>query len=72
MVNRSGQRLYLQSAYAIPDEAKREQEVKPFSLTGDNFRKIIVRKDTGKRWFDENGILNLSIYDFLLDPSAID
>lgn len=71
VVNRSDQRLYIQSAYALPDDEKREQELKPFSLTGDSFRKIIVRRDVGRRWFDERGILNLSIYDFLLDESAI-
>ena len=71
VVNRSGERLYIQSAYALPDDEKREQELKPFSLTGDSFRKIIIRKDVGRRWFDERGILNLNIYDFLLDESAI-
>lgn len=72
VVNRSGQRIYIQSAYALPDDEKRAQELKPFSLTGDNFRKIVVRRDMGRRWFDENGILNLSVYDFLLDPKALD
>ncbi len=71
VVNRSGERLYIQSAYALPDEDKRKQELKPFSLTGDSFRKIVVRHDMGRRWFDERGILNLSIYDFLLDEAAI-
>ena len=71
VVNRSGERLYIQSAYALPDDEKREQELKPFSLTGDSFRKIVVRHDTGRRWFNETGVLNLGIYDFLLDPAAI-
>jgi hypothetical protein len=71
VVNRAGERLYIQSAYALPTDEKRLSELKPFSLTGDSFRKIIVRTDVGKRWFDENGVLNLSIYDFLLDQNAI-
>lgn len=71
VVNRSGERLYIQSAYALPDEEKRAQELKPFSLTGDSFRKIVVRHDMGRRWFNDEGVLNLGIYDFLLDPSAI-
>ena len=71
VVNRAGERLYIQSAYALPDEEKRLAELKPFSLTGDSFRKIIVRNDVGRKWFDENGILNLSVFDFLLDESAL-
>ena len=31
-------------------------ELRPFALTGDSFPKIVVRKDIGKRWYDENGI----------------
>lgn len=71
VVNRAGERLYIQSAYALPDEEKRLAELKPFSLTGDSFRKIIVRNDVGRKWFDETGILNLSVFDFLLDESAL-
>ncbi len=71
VVNRAGERLYIQSAYALPTDEKRTAELKPFSLTGDSFRKVIVRTDVGKRWFDENGILNINIYDFLLDWDAL-
>ena len=71
VVNRSGERVYIQSAYAIQTEEKRLAELKPFSFTGDSFRKVVVRKDVGRRWFDESGVLNISVYDFLLDPSAI-
>ena len=42
-----------------------------YLFTGDSFRKVVVRKDVGRRWFDESGVLNISVYDFLLDPSAI-
>lgn len=71
VVNKRGERVYVQSAFVLPDNAKRECELKPFSLTGDSFRKIIVRNDIGRRWFDENGILNISLVDFLLDPSVV-
>ena len=50
---------------------KKVQELKPFSLTGDSFRKIIVRNDIGRRGFDESGILNISLADFLLDPASV-
>ena len=48
-----------------------EAELRPFSLTGDSFPKIIVRRDTGKRWYDEKGILNINLIDFLLDKELI-
>ena len=47
------------------------QENKPFSLTGDYFPKIIVRHDITKRWYNESGVLNIGIVDFLLDDSII-
>lgn len=66
-----GKRVYIQSAYALPDEAKAEVENRPFGLTGDSFPKIIVRHDIRKRWYDDNGILNIGIIDFLLDQTVV-
>ena len=71
VVNKTSERVYVQSAYALQDEEKKASELKPFSLTGDSFRKIIVRNDVGLRWFDEQGILNISIQDFLTDDSVV-
>lgn len=71
VVNSGGKRTYIQSAYALPDEEKAETENKPFHLTGDSFPKIIVRHDIRKRWYDDNGILNIGVIDFLLDDSII-
>lgn len=64
-----GKKTYIQSAYALPTEEKSLTENKPLSLTGDSFPKIIVRNDIRKRWYDENGILNIGVIDFLLDDS---
>ncbi len=64
-------KVYIQSAYAMPTEEKMSSEIKPFSLIGDFFPKVVVRKDIGRRWYDDNGILNISLIDFLLDESAI-
>ena len=44
---------------------------KPFALTGDSFPKIIVRHDIRKRWYDEGGILNINVIDFLLDDTLV-
>lgn len=71
VVNSGGKRAYIQSAYAMPTEEKAEAELKPFALTGDSFPKIVIRKDIGKRWYDDSGVLNINIIDFLLDKELI-
>lgn len=71
VASKGGKKVYIQSALALPDEAKTEQELRPFSLTGDSFPKIIVRRDISKRWYDDSGVLNIGLTEFLLDDSAI-
>lgn len=71
-VSDSGSRkAYIQSAYAMHSEEKMEQEARPFSLTGDSFPKLVVRKDIGNRWYDDSGILSINLIDFLLDKELI-
>lgn len=71
VATKGGKKIYIQSAFALASEEKIESELKPFSLTGDSFQKIIVRGDIKKRWYDESGILNIGITDFLLDENAV-
>ena len=71
VASRGGKKTYIQSAYALDTEEKAATEVKPLSLTGDSFPKIIVRHDIRKRWYDDNGVLNIGILDFLLDDSLV-
>ncbi len=71
VVTSGGKKTYIQSAYSRPTEEKAKVELRPFALTGDSFPKIVVRKDIGKRWYDENGILNINLIDFLLDKELI-
>ena len=71
VVNTGGKRSYIQSAYAMPTEEKTEIELRPFSLTGDSFPKILVRRDIGKRWYDDYGVLHINLIDFLLDKTVI-
>ena len=65
-------RLYIQSAYSIPDEAKRTQEIRPFRKIDDSFRKIIITGDMTPSYYDDYGVLTVNIYDFLLDPKSIE
>ena len=71
VVSSGGKKTYIQSAYSIPTEEKATVELRPFALIGDSFPKIVVRKDIGKRWYDDNGILNINLIDFLLDKDLI-
>ena len=71
MATLGSKRTYIQSAYALETEEKVITESKPFGLTGDSFPKVIVRHDIGKRWYDDYGILNVGILDFLLDDSIV-
>ena len=70
--NLGSSRYYIQSAYSLPDEAKRTQEIRPFRKIDDSFRKIIITRDIVQPCYDEFGILTVNIYDFLLDPSCLD
>ena len=69
IASKGDKKVYIQSAFALPDEEKINQEMKPFSLTGDFFPKIIVRRDIRKRWYDDTGVLNVGLVDFLLDDT---
>ena len=71
IASKGGKKVYIQSAYAMETEEKIATENKPLSLTGDSFPKIIVRHDIRKRWYDESGVLNVNIIDFLLDKDSL-
>lgn len=70
--NKGSKRYYIQSAYAIPDQAKMEQEQRPLMLTGDFFKRMIITKDTPAPYYNESGVLIMSVYDFLLNENSLD
>lgn len=72
VVNQGAERIYIQSAFRMPTEDKVVQEKRSLLNTNDNFRKIIIVGDDIKRKTDEQGIITMSLYDFLLDPHSID
>lgn len=69
--NQGSKRYYIQSAYAIPNQAKMEQEQRSLMLTGDFFKRIIITKDTPAPYYNESGVLIMSVYDFLLDENSL-
>ncbi len=70
--NKGSKRYYIQSAYAMPDAAKMEQEQRSLMLTGDFFKRSIITKDTPAPYYNEAGVLIMNIYDFLLNENSLE
>lgn len=70
--NMGTRRYYIQSAYSIPDEEKRLQEIRPFRKIDDSFKKIVITKDIVPKHYDEYGVLTVNIYDFLLAADILE
>ena len=71
IANKGNNRIYIQSAFSMPTEEKISQEEKPLLKINDSFKKIIIVKDYIKRTRNENGIITMSIFDFLLDCDSL-
>jgi hypothetical protein len=72
IANKGNNKIYIQSAFVMPNEEKINQEQRPLLKINDSFKKIIIVKDYIKRTRNENGIITMSIFDFLLDPNSLD
>lgn len=70
--NKGSKRFYIQSAYALSDKEKMEQEQRSLVNTGDGFKKIIITKDAVAPLYNDEGILVMSVYDFLLNPDSME
>ena len=71
VVNRHDERLYIQSAYALPSKEKVDQEQASLLQVSDGFRKIIIAGDHYSTGYNENGILVIGLYDFLLEKANL-
>jgi predicted AAA+ superfamily ATPase len=65
--NKADERIYIQSAYAMPTPEKQEQEFKSLKLINDNFPKVIIAGGMQPTYRNNDGVLILNIYDFLLN-----
>ena len=72
IARKGSKKYYIQSALSMDDADKEKAEIRGLLAIDDSFKKIVVSKSYGKSWTDENGILRLGIYDFLLDESSVD
>jgi len=72
VINSGSRRYYVQSAYEMKSEEKRQQETKSFSHISDAFKRVIVQNDAVLPWHDEQGVLTVSLTDFLLHDDVLD
>ncbi|MBO4529697.1 MAG: ATP-binding protein [Paludibacteraceae bacterium] len=67
VVNRGNRRCYIQSAFVIPNEEKKVQEINSLCRINDSYRKIVVVRDPIVPWYDERGIYYIGLEDFCLE-----
>ena len=65
-------KYYIQSAYAVPDKEKYEQETVSFDKSGDSFKKIIIVEKSMKPRWDEKGYVMMGVKEFLLDRNSLE
>ena len=70
--NQGSKRYYIQSAFRMNDEEKQQNEQAPLTKVNDSFKKIIITGEEGLIHRNEQGITTMSIYDFLLNPNALE
>ena len=69
--NQGSRRIYIQSALALPTREKEEQEQMSLRNINDSFKKVIIVKD-GPTHYNEDGILILNLFDFLLKENSLE
>ena len=72
IANKGNNKFYIQSAYSMPDSEKREQEERPLLKINDSFKKFIITKDYIKTWRDDNGIITMSLFEFLNNINSLE
>ena len=72
VANKGSQRYYIQSAFAVNDDEKKEQEKASLKAIKDAFKRVVVLRDDIMPYHDENGFLIIGLIDFLLNPSILD
>ncbi len=72
VASRGAKKYYIQSALNVNEPSKLEAELRPLKNTNDFFKKIIISKTSMKPWTDEEGILHLGLYEFLLNENSLE
>ena len=69
---KGSKKYYIQSAYLLETEQKMAQEIRPFTKINDSFKKIVITSNTPKPFYNDDGILIMSVYDFLLNQDSLE
>ncbi|NBI19193.1 ATP-binding protein [Neglecta sp. X4] len=72
ILNRGAKKYYIQSALSVSEQSKLETELRPLKNTKDFFKKILISKTSMKPWTDEDGILHLGLYEFLINEDSLE
>lgn len=72
IANLGSKRYYIQSAHSLSSIEKINQEIVSLLNIDDSLKKIIIVKDRIKPFLDENGILTINLFDFLLNKKSLD
>ncbi len=69
---KGSKKYYIQSAYLLETKEKTEQELRPLLKIRDSFKKIVITSNTPRPFYNEDGILMMSVYDFLLNAESLE
>ena len=72
VINLGTKKYYIQSALHMDTPEKMFTELRPLKYTRDFFKKLIVTKTAMKPWTDEDGIVHVGLYEFLLNPNSLE
>ena len=72
VANQGNKRYYIQSAFALHDQEKMDQEQASLIKISDSFKKMIVVNSNTPVWRNDQGILVMNLYDFLLNEDSLD
>lgn len=72
VANKGNNKYYIQAAFSVDFPEKRAQEERSLLKVNDSFKKIIVVRNDIKPYRDDNGVLTIGLFDFLLDPNSLD
>lgn len=72
VATKGNQKFYLQSALSMAETTKQDQEKKSLRNIDDSFKKIVVAKTGLDPIYDDDGILTIDLFDFLLDKSFLE
>ncbi len=71
VVNRGSQRIYIQSAFMLPNQEKINQEQRPLLRIDDGFRKVIISGEHSKVHYNDDGICVMGLFEFLLNADSL-